>query len=261
MIAFLSDWGSNSYYIASAKAVIKKINPEAEIIDICHEIESFNIKQAAYILQRAAKDFPEGTVFLSVVDPSVGTSRKPVILKTKDNNIFIGPDNGLFTFVIIGNELSDMRELDNPKFFNDKSSVSFHGRDIFAPVAAHADKGVEISEFGSRFLTYESVSFKQPHKDGKYIVGEVAFFDHFGNMETNIPKSFFDEIEIGDTLYLVIGKKKYELIYDRTYYDVRSNELLAHIDGSDFLEIATNKSSLKELLKVKPGEVIRIEVE
>ncbi len=259
MIAFLSDWGRDSYYIASAKAVIKRINPDVEIIDICHEINPFDIKQGAYILQRAVKDFPTGTVFLSVVDPSVGTSRKPIILQTKDGNTFIGPDNGLFTFVILGNELSDMRELENPEFFNDKNSVSFHGRDIFAPVAAHFSKGVKISEFGSRFLTYESISFKQPHRDGKYIVGEIAFFDHFGNMETNIPNSFFENIEFGDPMYLVLGKKKYELIYDRTYYDVRSNELLAHIDGSGFLEIATNKSSLKNLLNVKEGEVIRIE--
>ena len=264
MIAFLSDWGYTSYYVGVVKAVIKRIHPDAVIIDITHGIEPFNVRMAMHVLYRASKDFLEGTVFLAVVDHGVGTARKSIVMRTKNNMFFVGPDNGIFTLVAEEYGVKEIREITNRKLYYKKDpSFTFHGRDIFAPAAAHLDKGMPMENLGTRLMSYEVLKYKRAKIDGKRIVGEVAFFDSFGNIETNIPFQFFMDmgIDLDDVLTLRVGNKSFKVPFVRTYGDVSEGELLIHPDSSGFLEIAMNQGSAREYLKVEQGSEIILEKE
>lgn len=257
MIGFLTDWGYDSYYVGVTKAVIKSICPGADIVDITHSVDAFDIKKGAYILERATDDFPEKSVFLAVVDPSVGTARKSVVIKTKNGSTFVGPDNGLFTFVIEKFGVHEIRELENKEFFYG-DSATFHGREIFAPVAGHIENGVSIDKFGSRLMTYEVLRYKAPSFEAGTITGEVAFCDSFGNIETNIPGNLLSGTEEGDTFILKNGKKKYPLTYEKTYFDVRKGEGLFHSDSSGYIEIAVNKGNARETFGIGQGDLVEI---
>jgi len=257
VIAFMSDWGYESYYVGVAKAVIKSVKPDVDIIDLTHNVKEYNIRQAAHILQRACKDFPPQTIFLVVVDPSVGTSRKPICMKTKNNMFFVGPDNGVFSFV--GNDLGvkEVRLLENQNYFYG-SSPTFHGRDIFAPVVAHLASGVKIKKLGSLLMNYEILRYRKPQKIGKTVKGEIAYCDRFGNLETNIPGEYVKEFLDNDALFK-IGQNQYETTFCRTYFDVRPGQLLIHIDSSGFIEIAINEGNAQKMLGAKAGELIVVE--
>ena len=262
MIAFLSDWGYTSYYVGVAKAVIKRIHPDAVIIDITHGIEPFNVRMAMHVLYRASKDFLEGTIFLAVVDYGVGTIRKSIVMRTKNNMFFVGPDNGIFTLVAEEYGVKEIREINNRKLFYKKDpSFTFHGRDIFAPAAAHLDKGIAMENIGTRLMSYEVLKYRKAKIDGRTIIGEVAFFDSFGNIETNVPFQLLVDLNIDfdDILALKIGNKSFKIPLVRTYCDVPEGELLIHPDSSGFLEIAINQGSAREYLKVKQGCEIVLE--
>ncbi len=256
MIAFMTDWGFSNYYVGVAKAVIKSINPNVEIIDLIHGIEPFNVRMAMHVLHRAVPDFPRDTVFLVVVDQGVGTARKAIAFRDKEGRHFVGPDNGVFTLVIEDYGIDEIRELTNRDYFyRRKPSHTFHGRDIFAPVAAHISKGVSISEFGPRMLSYATLPIKKAKISDGRIRGEIAYFDGFGNVETNIPASMLMELgrDIDDEITVKVGKKIWRIPFVRAFGDVRVGELLIHEDSSGFLEIAVNQGSARELMDVKQG--------
>jgi len=255
MIAFLTDWSVKSYYVGVAKAVIKRINPGAEIIDITHEINPFDVRMACHVLLRASKDFPKGTIFLAVVDHGVGTVRKPICMVTKNEHLYIGPDNGLFTLVAHEYGVKQIRELNN-KMFHYGSSATFHGRDIFASVAAHLSKGVSIQEIGSVLPNYNILPFKSAQMEENSLIGEIAFFDAFGNAQTNIPNTLAQELnwEMDD----MIQFGKVDLPYVRTYGDVEKGTPLIHPDSSGYLEIAVNQGSAREILHMEQGQEITL---
>ena len=147
MITLTSDFGLKDPYVAEMKGVILTINPKATLIDITHEVEKFNIRMAAFMLASAAPYFPQGTVHLAVVDPGVGTQRRAILIQTK-KSFFVGPDNGILILAAQNQGIEHVYQLTNPTFMLPKISSTFHGRDIFAPAAAHLDKGVQPSEFG-----------------------------------------------------------------------------------------------------------------
>lgn len=257
MVVFLTDWGYDSHYVGVAKAAIKKVNKSIEILDISHSIKPFNVKHAAYIVQRTIKDLPEGTVFLAVVDPGVGTARKPMVMVLKNGLVLVGPDNGIFTFAAEDCGVHEIRELENQSYYNGKSR-SFHGRDIFAPVAAHIENGLEIEKLGPRLMNYEYLRYRKASKKESTLTGEVAFYDHFGNLQTNIPLALGEDFEEGDTLEVRGRKKPIKASFGKTYYDVNQGQLLAHFDSSGFLELAVNKGSARETLGIEEGEPITI---
>ncbi len=256
MIAFLTDWSYKSYYVGVAKAVMKRINPSAEIIDITHEIAPYDVRMAAHVLLRASFDFPEGTIFVAVVDYGVGTARKAICVRTRNDHFYIGPDNGIFTFVADYYKVKQVRELDNKKLHYG-SSNTFHGRDIFAAVAAHLSKGCPFEEVGNVLPNFIVLPYKVAEICDDTIVGEVVFFDGFGNVETNIPKSLVEKLrwDIDDTLIL---NNKFELTYVRAYGDVSKGSVLAHIDSSGFLEISVNQGSARDLLVLRQGQQITL---
>lgn len=254
MIAFLTDWSLKSYYVGVAKAVMKRINPDVDIIDITHEIKPFDVRMAAHILLRASKDFPEGTIFVAVVDYGVGTTRSAICMRTKNEQFYVGPDNGIFTYVALNYGIKQVRELDN-KSFHYGSSYTFHGRDIFAAVAAHLSKGVRFEDIGSVLPNYIVLPIKIAQIQADTLIGEIAYFDGFGNIQTNIPVSYVEKIgwDIDDIIAL---NDKFELTYVKAYGDVEKGKGLVHVDSSGFLEIAINQGCAEEFFKLNQGQQI-----
>ncbi|SHE43901.1 hypothetical protein SAMN02745164_00440 [Marinitoga hydrogenitolerans DSM 16785] len=253
MIAFFTDWGNDSYYVGVCKAVMKSINKDVEIIDVLHETKKFDPKVNAYILHRFSKDFPEGTIFLSVIDAGVGSNRKPIIMKAKKRNFyFIAPDNGLLTLVAEEYGIDRLIEISNENYyFRKRYSTTFHGRDIFSPAAAYLSKGVPIEKLGNEIDIINLFRYKTPEIKNESIEGEVIFFDTFGNVQTNIPS------ELGETLFkkddeviVHFENKKFKAYYERVFSDVLPGELLIHPESSGFLEIAVNQGNAKELLNL-----------
>nr|WP_276318672.1 SAM-dependent chlorinase/fluorinase [Marinitoga lauensis] len=243
--------GNDSYYVGVCKAVMKTINKNAEIIDVLHDTRKFDPKINAHILYRFSKDFPEGTIFLSVIDAGVGSSRKPIILKAKKRNFyFVAPDNGLLTLVAEEYGIDKLIEINNEKYyFRKRYSTTFHGRDIFSPVAAYLSKGVPIEDFGIEIDTINLFRYKAPEIKNDAIEGEIIFFDTFGNVQTNIPA------ELGETLFkkddeiiLHFENKKFKAYYEKVFSDVLPGELLIHPESSGYLEIAINQGNAKEFL-------------
>ncbi len=261
LIAFLTDWGLKSHYVGVAKAVMKQINPKVDIVDITHEIEPFNVRQASHVLYRASLDFPTNTVFLVVVDYGVGTARKAIVMKTKNGQIYVGPDNGVFTVVAEEYGVQELREIANRDLFYKKDpSFTFHGRDIFAPVAAHIEMGTPLESVGPRLLYYEALRIKKPSMIGDHLEGEVAVVDTFGNVSTNIPFGLLVGlgVEYDDTVRVKIGKKEYKASVAKAFGDVEPGELLVHPDSAGFLEIAVNLGNAAELLQVSEGEEVEV---
>ncbi|MGB9789224.1 SAM hydrolase/SAM-dependent halogenase family protein [Thermotoga caldifontis] len=256
MIGFLTDWSVRSHYVGVAKAVMKRINPSVEIIDITHEIEPFNVRMASHILLRASKDFPPGSIFVAVVDYGVGTSRKAICMRTKNEQFFVGPDNGIFTHVALEYGVKQVRELNNKKYHY-ASSYTFHGRDIFAPVAAHLSRGVPFEELGDVLPNFVVLPAKQAEIVNESIVAEIAYFDSFGNVQTNVPIQFAERLEWQMDDVILINET-FEATYVRTFGDVPKGALLVHPDSSGFLEIAINQGSAAEKLKLKQGQQITL---
>ena len=257
IIAFLSDWGNKSYYVGVAKAVIKGIHPSADVIDLTHDIEPWNVREAMYVLSRSFRDFPPNTVFLAVVDYGVGTQRRAIALSTKDGYSFVGPDNGIFTLVTEQLKIKEMVELSNPAYYySNPPSRTFHGRDIFAPVAAHISNGVPLMELGRTVSKLITIPIKPAGIIKNTLQGEIAYFDRFGNIETNIPGLYLERLALANEgqVTVTIGNIDFPAhLYD-AYGEVQPGEMIVHTDSSGFLEIAVNQGNAKQVTGAKAGE-------
>ncbi|KAF2956147.1 SAM-dependent chlorinase/fluorinase [Marinitoga sp. 38H-ov] len=253
MIAFFTDWGNDSYYVGVCKAVMKSINKNVEIIDVLHDTKKFDPKVNAHILYRFSRDFPEGTIFLTVIDAGVGSNRKPIILKTKERNFyFVSPDNGLLTLIAENYGVEKVVEITNEKYFFRKNySTTFHGRDIFSPAAAYLSKGVSMEEFGRELDIINLFRYKKAEIKNNIIEGEIVFFDTFGNIQTNIPAELGDILfKKDDEIEIHYEGKKIKAYYERVFNDVLPGELLIHPESSGYLEIAVNQGNAKEYIGI-----------
>ena len=185
LITLITDFGLRDHFVGVMKGIIHSICPEAMIIDISHDIGFADIKHGAFTLMASYKYFPAGTIFVCVVDPGVGSERKPILIKTNDY-IFIGPDNGIFSYALSRETVEKVIHISNHDFFLESVSNTFHGRDIFAPVSAHVAQGVEIDTLGESVSDYINIQFPKPVIKKKQIVGEIVTNDRFGNIITNI---------------------------------------------------------------------------
>ncbi len=259
LVVLLTDWGTKSYYQGVIKGVIKRIAPEVEVVDLTHEVEPFSVREAMHVLSRAFRDFPKGTVFMCVVDYGVGTERKAIAFETESGYFFVGPDNGIFTLVAEEERITRIVELENPEYFyRSIPSSSFHGRDIFAPVSAHIARGVDLSAFGKRLEKLVLLPHERARKEGESIFGEVAFFDRFGNIETNIPGILCTELKFGSVVTIYTDGGRFTATYCRTYGDVAPGALLIHEDSSGFLEIAVNQGNARERMRCKEGGKLKL---
>ncbi|MFC1839663.1 S-adenosyl-l-methionine hydroxide adenosyltransferase family protein [Thermodesulfobacteriota bacterium] len=259
IITLITDFGHTDAYIAMMKGVILSINKNAVVVDITNSINTGAIFQAAGILKETYKYFPEGTVHVAVVDPGVGSKRKLMAFET-ENHFFVGPDNGLFWPILETAENPVVVELSEEKYFLKHISRTFHGRQVFAPVAAHLSMGVEVSQLGQPITDPVAISMPRPHVSDKTLFGEVIRVDNFGNIITNISDKDLIEFIRGSTAVIRIGDLKIEGL-SRIYTDADEGELIAVLNSSDLLEIAVNMGRASQYIGMEPNEIIGTVVE
>jgi hypothetical protein len=256
IITLTTDFGLRDSYVAEMKAVIASLSPGTLIIDVSHEVEKFNIRMGAFILAQAAPFFPKETVHLAVVDPEVGGQRKPIVIQTK-NGFFVGPDNGVLMLAAQFQEIQKVHEITNPKFTLKRISNTFHGRDIFAPVAAHlAKKHISVEEIGPKVLHPLNPGFAKVSRRGNTLHGEVLHVDGFGNVITNVTEKDLPKSAPDLTVEVKTVSEVIELKLTKTYANSPAGELIALIDSHGYLELAMNKGNAARGLKLNPGEKI-----
>ncbi len=254
IITLITDFGLQDGYVGVMKGVMSGINPSANVIDISNTISAQDTFQAACILNNSYNYFPRGTIHVVVVDPGVGSDRKIICLET-ENYLFLAPDNGVLSFVIAKEESGSIREVTNDKLFLPKLSNTFHGRDIFAPVAAHLSKGVSHKELGEIVGKTNEISLPKPilSPDGK-LTAEIIYVDGFGNLITNVNKEVVDRMKIEtERVSITMGRRRINGICS-AYTDVGDNEALAIFGSSGYLEISVNLGSARDVLKLKKGD-------
>ncbi|MFQ5542437.1 MAG: S-adenosyl-l-methionine hydroxide adenosyltransferase family protein [Candidatus Binatia bacterium] len=185
LITLTTDFGFRDPFVGTMKGVILGINPNARIVDLTHGIPAQDLSAAALALGASAPFFPEGTIHLSVVDPDVGSERRPLAIESA-GHFFVGPDNGIFTLALKGKEIGQVVELSNDNYHMKPTSKTFHGRDIFAPVAAHLSLGTSPQELGNPVKDFKRLHWPEVIIDGTTIQGEIVYIDGFGNLITNI---------------------------------------------------------------------------
>jgi len=257
IITLLSDFGLKDPYVAEMKAVILSIHPQARIVDITHEIEKFNTCLGAFVLASVTPYFPAGTIHVAVVDPGVGTKRRPIIVETK-RSYYVGPDNGLLMLAAQKEGVGHVYHANNPQYMLPKVSRTFHGRDIFAPVAAHLARGSPPSEFGPEIQDYVFPKFAKPRVRKGELLGEVLHIDDFGNIVSNISAEDLEKMGIreGCSLRVKLDGDTLTLKLCSAYGEVPAETALAIIGSGDFLEISINQGSASRTFKVKNGDPV-----
>jgi S-adenosylmethionine hydrolase len=257
VITLLSDFGD--IYPASMKGVILGINPEAGIVDISHSVPRHDVRSGAFILMTCARYFPSGTVHIAVVDPGVGTGRRPIAVKGESKyfgtHYFIGPDNGLL--IPAARSIGDFEvyTITNEKLFHKNVSSTFQGRDIFAPVGAHISKGLDIMAAGEKISDYVDLDFGEGKKKEGAMEGRIIFIDSFGNIVTNIPSKIVD-LKYGDLLEI----KGEKVPFLSSYGFSGTGEPLALIGSHGFLEIALNMGNAASFFNKNLGDEIIIKI-
>jgi S-adenosylmethionine hydrolase len=238
------------------KGVILSINPDANIVDITHDISPQNVDEAAFVLNRAYSYFPEGTIHVAVVDPGVGSQRAILAVRTP-RFIFLGPDNGLLKYILYDHTDADVFRLTNPVYFLKSISHTFHGRDIFAPAAAHISRGIALEKMGEPFRDYVVGDIRHPTQAQDGITGQIIYIDKFGNAITNI-----EESQIGNRKNIRIRMKEYEFNrLCKTYKDVPVGESLALIGSGGTVEISIHQGNAKDAMKLSVGDSISVNFE
>jgi S-adenosylmethionine hydrolase len=256
LITLTTDFGDDSPYAAVLKGVILSINPAARVIDLAHRIPPQDVRHASYFLGTAVPYFPPGTIHVCVVDPGVGSDRAALYAEGGDQRL-VGPDNGVFTGVLrhCGTPTC-VRKLADHRFWRPQVSDTFHGRDVFAPVAAHLSLGVDPADLGPEhpepvlLPTHSAVTF------GNRWRGEVQFVDHFGNVITNIPaaglKSLPVHVSFGD-------EEPHPIRWVRTYSEAPPGELVSLFSGDGFFEVAEVNGNAARRLGVRTGTAVEVE--
>jgi S-adenosylmethionine hydrolase len=259
IITLTTDFGLKDPYVGIMKGVILSINPGARVIDISHQSKAGFIFHASTLIQEAYPFFPEGTVHMAVVDPGVGGERRPILVKTRAH-FFIGPDNGIFWPIIKAHQSVKVIHLTANKFFLPHESHTFHGRDIFAPVAAHLSRGADPSEMGPSIDDPVPIEFPAPQQKGDIISGHVMRIDHFGNLITNIQRKELETFLGSRQPVITVGKLIVEGMH-KMYGEALAGEALALIGSSDYLEIAVNLGRACDVTGMNREGIIGMEIE
>jgi S-adenosylmethionine hydrolase len=253
IITLLTDFGLSDHFVAAMKGVILGICPEAGIVDITHQIAPQNIDQAAFVLKNAYPCFPAGTIHVVVVDPGVGSERAGLIVKV-GGQVFVAPDNGVLKYAYHEEQNVEAFKISNPEYGLSDISNTFHGRDIFAPVAAHLANGVPPEEIGGPVNQFVKGRVSQPVKNENIIRGEIIYFDHFGNAITNIPGGM-----VKSSATIVVGDETIRLQkVSKTYADVASGEPLALVGSHGNVEIAVNGERAREVFHLSLTDSVKL---
>ena len=271
-VVFQSDFGLKDGAVSAMKGVAIGVSPDLKLFDLTHEIPAYNIWEAAYRLEQTVMYWPAGTVFVSVVDPGVGTNRKSVVLKTKSGHFIVTPDNGTLTLIAESLGIEAIREIDEAvnRRKGSEKSYTFHGRDVYAYTAARLAAGVISFERVGAVLPNEVVKipYQKAILENKKIKGTISILDvQYGNIWTNIPAEFFNQlqIKIGDKLHIVIYQnkiKKYEgdMPYAETFGAVAKGKPLAYLNSLLQLSFALNMGNFSSAYKIYSGSEWTVEI-
>lgn len=260
-VLFLSDFGVKDGAVAACKGVMWSIEPTLRIVDLTHDVPPYDIESAAEVLEQALPFYPAGTVAVAVVDPGVGSERKSVAILTQKGHILVGPDNGIFTLVMQSEGVERARELREPRYFRaGQSSFTFHGRDVFAPVAAHLAAGTPLDSLGPPIVPVRLDLGPARIVDGR-IEGMVRYIeDPYGNVVTNIPAALLDSIaaRIGDSLEVRLDSRTLRLPWRNTFSDVPRGQALAVVHSRGLLSFSVNQGNFASRFGVKRKDSVRI---
>ena len=263
-VVFMTDFGVVDDSVAICRGVMYSIMPDLRIVDLTHQVTPFSILDGARFLFGATPYYPAGTVFVVVVDPTVGSTRKAVVVKSKREQYFVLPDNGLMTLVQDRDGIEGVHEITNPAFMiGSKLSSTFHGRDIFSPVGAHLARGEDWTEVGPEIPVKDLVrlNLQAAKVDERGLSGEVIATDGpFGNLVTNISGEDFLKLGYahGQDVRVTIGKTEMTMPFVRTFSDVPLKKPLLYTDSRGHLGLAVNQSSFADTFKIRPPQPIFI---
>jgi len=273
IVVFQSDFGLKDGAVSAMKGVAMDVSPDLKLFDLTHEIPAYNIWEAAYRLEQTVPYWPAGTVFVSVVDPGVGTERRSVVLKTNSGHFIVTPDNGTLTLIAESSGIAEIREIDEAvnRRKGSERSYTFHGRDVYAYTAARLAAGAISYEQVGKLLPNDVVKipFQQAVLKDNKIKGTIAILDvQYGNVWTNIPADLFNKlnVKVGDKLHVVIYQnkiKKYEgeMPYSETFGSVAVGKPLLYLNSLLQVSFALNMGNFSEVHKVYSGSEWRVEVE
>ncbi len=251
-----SDFGLKDPYAAEMKAAVINICPDCTIIDVTHLVNKFDVRAGAFALASAVPHFPEGAIHVAVVDPSVGANRRPIAIET-NHGYFVGPDNGLLVLPAERQGIKRIHEITSRRFMQLHVSSTFHGRDIFAPVAGHLANGVKIEELGPQIIELVRPKFTVIERSKDALVGEVLHVDDFGNIITNLHSRDIASFR-GAAVRVELSGVIVELRISRAYADAKPQEALALIGSHNYLEIALNQGDAAAKYSAKAGDKISI---
>jgi hypothetical protein len=254
IITLTTDFGLSDPYVAMMKGVILSINPASHLVDISHHISAGAIVEAAHLILEAAPFFPKGTVHVAVVDPGVGTERRPIAIQTP-SCFFVGPDNGVFWPAVRQETQAKVVHLTESAYFLPRITRTFHGREIFAPVAAHLSRGVDPARMGAVITDALPLELPEPVEKDDRLHGQIVRVDHFGNLVTNIHENVLAGFLKSSDPLIQVGPLFLKRLRE-TYAHAGKGEPLALINSSGFLEIAVNRGRASETVGVQDGEIV-----
>jgi S-adenosylmethionine hydrolase len=259
IITLTTDFGYRDPFIGIMKGVILNINPSVTIVDITHGISPQNILEAALTIEISFNSFPNNTIHVVVVDPGVGSMRRPILVST-DYHYFIGPDNGIFSRIFLLAERLGVFHIKAEHYFLTQQSSTFHGRDIFAPVAGWLSRGINISNFGDPVVDYVKIQLPVPTMPSKNVIeGQVIYIDHFGNVITNIHTQTMDKlfgIKALGTIKVLVKNKEAPL--KKFYSHAEDNSLYSLINSFGYLELFVNKGNASSDFGIQINEKVSV---
>jgi S-adenosylmethionine hydrolase len=255
LITLTTDFGNRDWFVGTMKGVILGINPDATVIDLTHEVPAGDVRAGAFSLAAAYGYFPRGTIHVAIIDPGVGSPRPAVAIKTA-NFTFVGPDNGVMSWALARETIRTRHRLENTRYFLPAISRTFHGRDVFAPVAAHLSCGTAIHRLGSRVDHHLSLEFPEPVVTGNRIQGEILHADVFGNLFTNINEAILQAQ--GWPAWSVHARGQKLCDGGLFYAQVPKGQPIALIGSAGWVEIAINQGSAGSSFQLHPGDPVAI---
>lgn len=259
IITLTTDFGLNDHFVGTMKGVILKILPNAEIVDICHSVQAFDILDGALALAESYSYFPTRTVHLVVVDPGVGSARRPIIASSEEQN-FVAPDNGVLSLMYAREERLSVRHITSDHYFLQPVSNTFHGRDIFAPVAAYLAKGVDHEKFGEEITDFVRFNAPKPKPaDANTLRGVVLRVDRFGNLITNFTPQDAPAVfqQQPPAFKIVVGKREVSVMR-QNYAEGAPGEVFGILGSMGYLEIVANRGSAAQLVGSGKGTEVQL---
>jgi S-adenosyl-L-methionine hydrolase (adenosine-forming) len=255
LITLTTDFGLSDHFVGVMKGVILGIQPTAQLIDISHGVQPYEIADGAFTIAQAYRYFPKKTIHIVVVDPGVGSARRPLLAEMA-GQYFIAPDNGVLS-MIFAREQPKVRHITNERYFLHPISRTFHGRDVFSPVAAHLGAGVTPAKFGKRIDDYLRAAFDQPSRTGKHTwTGTILKTDHFGNLATNFHIDQFPAIRT-HAFALKVGRQTIARLA-LTFSECDPGELFVVVGSSGYLEVAASEASAAQTLGCGAGTPVEL---